>query len=508
MNLDDVHAMPRPAPLAALALAFASIATPARAGLTLDGLTGPVTAAEIASFKATMAATAPLSTGGGNWMSDGDDGRDLEAFGQMYEITGDVAFLDRMIDFIEPILAARNDPKTGRVMWTGLRDLVWITKDATVFNAGYAGSEQGDALGHIAYAANLILRTPALWSVIVPDGNPHGWGVTYLDRAKAFVSECEKTEDSYLVKWFVDPTTHRFTPPALATWTAMDENVTAWNRQMMFDEAFLRLADAHALLGDAPDKVTSYRLIAKTSVEWFLSEVHANKTAYSWSYGPSEYPKDIEYNEGIHAVYDIIGLWNAYASCALGITTDQLKPFASTAVDVLSLGPGTNQFHSYVDGTGPILKDMWDAGWVYLTAADARVFETVAGAAVAAGRATSKMDDFAAILWVKNAIDKKSFPSCAATGATGDAGIPPTDGGAVLDAGAGPDSSTASGDAGGIVDAAAPESDAAIVARDSGTAATTDATGGCDVSNRSSRGNSAWLVVASALGFARRRARS
>lgn len=430
----------------------------------LDSLTGSVTAAEVASFEAAMATEDPTGrpAGSGNWMADCCNGRNVEALGVMFELTGHVTILDRMIDFVEPILDARNDPKTGQVMWTGKRELVWVTKAAGTFNVGYAGSENGDALGHIAYCARLILETPAIWGKTVPDGDPHHRGATYLERARTYVAEADKTLDTYVLPNFIDPKSHRLTPPTSSAWVAMDENVTAWNRQMMFDNGFQRLAEAHELLGDRPDKVALYDAIVKASVEWFLSEVHLEGAAYVWSYGPGLYPKNIEYNEGIHAAYDLIGVWNAYASCRYGLDAARLRPFAHTVLDLLSLGPGKNQFYSYVDGTGPILKDMRSADWLYLAAFDREVFATVAGANLADGRVTGSLDEFSTTLAVKNAIAKSSFPDCAAkssdagadasvdTGDTGDTGTDTSnDAGAQVDASPGNDASKdGSGDVG------------------------------------------------------------
>lgn len=67
----------------------------------------------------------------------------------MYEITGDLRFLDQLVRTADNILWLRNNPITGRVMWTGDRDLVWPTECAADPAAGYAGCEGGHALGHM-----------------------------------------------------------------------------------------------------------------------------------------------------------------------------------------------------------------------------------------------------------------------------------------------------------------------------------------------------------------------
>jgi hypothetical protein len=49
-------------------------------------------------------------------------GRDVEGLGMMFEAVGDREVLDRMIFFVDAFMTMRNDPVTGRVMWTGRRE--------------------------------------------------------------------------------------------------------------------------------------------------------------------------------------------------------------------------------------------------------------------------------------------------------------------------------------------------------------------------------------------------
>src|SRR5271170_8093824 len=70
------------------------------ASMQIQSLTGPVTQTEINSFKTYMATQVPaptpwgaLSGSGHNDWADGASGSDLEAFGMMYEVTGDITIL-------------------------------------------------------------------------------------------------------------------------------------------------------------------------------------------------------------------------------------------------------------------------------------------------------------------------------------------------------------------------------------------------------------------------------
>jgi len=59
--------------------------------------------------------------------------------------------------------------------------------------AGYAGCENNDIVGHIAYCAKLILETPSLWNTVVPGGDPHTNGATYFQRAQTHIAQMDDT---------------------------------------------------------------------------------------------------------------------------------------------------------------------------------------------------------------------------------------------------------------------------------------------------------------------------
>ena len=78
----------------------------------------------------------------------GGGGVAVEALGLMVEITGDRELLDRMLTFTDAMLAARNDPKTGAIIWTGARDLVWPNQESQNGKPLYSSTENGDVAGH------------------------------------------------------------------------------------------------------------------------------------------------------------------------------------------------------------------------------------------------------------------------------------------------------------------------------------------------------------------------
>jgi len=323
--------------------------------LIFEKTSGPVTPHEVQAFKDFMAGVTFPSDNNHNAMVYGSGGAYVEALGLMYEITGDPEILNRMITFTNQMLAARNNPKTGRVMWTGERDLVWPNKAADSPDALYSSTENGDVVGHIAYAAKLILKNKNLWTKKIGK-DPYGYGTTYLDRAQTYVRELDKTMDTYIVKWLVDPQTHLYHFPTSRLYEKESTKSpwgkpVPWNQQAMLNNGFQRLAECHELLGDSPQRVKAYDTIVKASVDSFLSRVKkvtiAGHTCYQWSYSADDptlhYPED-----AAHGGYDVIGIYRAYLSDRYGVTADQLMPLANT-LDYVMAQPD-NKFAARVTG--------------------------------------------------------------------------------------------------------------------------------------------------------------
>lgn len=384
--------------------------------LSISNLSGPVTEGEVNSFITYMELQTPPQTpwgavngtsGDHNEWADGTGGRDLEAMGEMYEITSNVTILNQMISWCDDCTSQRNDLMAAsnggqRVMWTGKIDDVWCPNEPSSANARYAGCENEDTEGHLAFCAKLILQSPGLWNLTVPDGNPYGYGATYFQRATNYLGKCDQANEEYSLVWFIQKGTSLIVPPTNAAWLAFDENVTANNRQMMFTSGFQRLAEAHQILGDNPALAAQYNAIVQATINQDLAGMvdfdpytAKGQTVYDWGYYPaSDAPEATE----IHAEYDIIGIWRAFNNTNYGVTRAPLIPFANTMADVIYLG--TNTFAGYVNGTGtqrPIYSGwFWTADWNPL------VYNILAGAAYTNGWYTGSPDIDAAILFMKS----------------------------------------------------------------------------------------------------------
>jgi len=401
-------------------------ATAARAQIVLDSFTGLITPNELSSFKAYMATRAiPPHPWGArdtdhNAISDGPAGRDVEAMGLMYEATGDVAILNRMIEFVDAFVWMRNDLPGGTrtVLWTGKVEPVWPGNGPAHPPHNYAGGENGDTIAHILYCALQILKTPLLWNAIVPDGDPNRFGATYLQRARSYVARTDEANDLYSYKYFVTNQNLIRNP---SNWPRGFHTMEAINIQMMLVGGYQSDAEAHELLGDDPARVAKYNAVVRTAVRECLDGMkHAytinDHTVYKWGY----YPWSTRLDESVgHANYDILGLWRAWTRGSLyGVATSEVAPFADTLLDVISKGSG--QFSANVDGSGA-LRNRIDGEWVVVADWRPAAYERIARADVAAGRYATTPHVAASILWMKqrlhglsgNPLGAGIGPSCA-----------------------------------------------------------------------------------------------
>ncbi len=324
--------------------------------MIVEGPTGPVTIKEISAFKNFMKDVPPATNNIGNAMVYGGSGEAAEALGRVFEISGDVELLNRMLVFTDRMLAGRNDPKTGAVIWTGARELVWPNQAPKDGKPLYSSTENGDVIGHIAYAARLILENKKLWSDKVPGGDPFGFGATYRERAATYVREMDRTLDTFILKWLVRPDTHRCYSPDSPLYESVARPGSAnqpvpWNQQTMLLNGFQRLAECHHLLGDDAARAQRYNTIVKAAVDWFFEAVERyeakGKLCYKWTY---VFEKPLRHIEDTgHGGYDVAGLARAYVSGRYGLTAEQMRPLANTVSCVLQQ-PG-NKFMGRVDGT-------------------------------------------------------------------------------------------------------------------------------------------------------------
>jgi hypothetical protein len=375
--------------------------------LVIDSLAGAVTQREINAFKAFMLNQQPPPNpwggpGSHNAMSTGPGGQQVEAMGMMYELSADIDILNRMIFFVDAFVSTRNDllpASVGgqRVMWTGRIEKIWAGNAPDSPQADYAGGEHADTMAHIVYCAKLILQTPAIWDKTIPDGDPHGYGATYKARALKYISMSDKSNDEYLLKYFVRPESNLIRNPV--GWPISFHTMEAINIMAMLDGAFQRLAECHEILGDDPGRVARYDAIVKASMGESLQGMkHAyqvnGQTVYKWYY----YPWDVRHVESVgHGAYDMLGIHRAFNRPVYGFLLEDVVPFANTVVHVIAKRNG--KFSNFVDGTES--RNDLHAQWLLLADWNPAVFD-VAKQAIGKPRTFTDAGLVATILWMKN----------------------------------------------------------------------------------------------------------
>jgi hypothetical protein len=337
--------------------------------MLVESLDGSVTANEIAAFTAFMKTQPAEGDNNHNHWVYGSGGKNIEALGMIYEISRDREILDEMIRFADAALAARNDPESGRVIWTGKRELCWPNAPTNSASAKYSGSENGDVIGHIAYCAELILKTPGIWTNRLAIGDSKRLGATYRERALTFIREMDRSVDSFVLPWFVSATDsnhYRWPDTPLYTFNKGGTPIP-WNQQTMLSGGFLRLAECHEILGDDPARVKKFYAIVAANMNWFLSDLHPyqrdGRTVYDWGYSLGRKSEDVP-----HGGYDIWGLCRAFENGRFNIPAVTTTNFANTLYFVI-YDPVKKVFHMRVDGrdVNKSARNSLPASWTLLT---------------------------------------------------------------------------------------------------------------------------------------------
>lgn len=321
--------------------------------LTIENFTGPVTATEITAFKDHISKVQPPATADRNVYVYGNPGKMIEACGLMFEVTGDIEILDRMLLFCDAALSGRNDlaPKEKggqRIVWTGNIEPVWPSSQPDVTPAG-AGIEQGSVLAHMLYAAKLILQHTDLWNKQVAIGNEKGFGVTYKERALTYITQADHVIDNWILPHFIRRNKKFYFPEAPNTYKPGDP--APWNQLFMLTNGLIRLSQCHTLLNDAPDRIKKYDELVTVNIKWFKENVTAYTAASGNKCWKFNYALGSRMEDTNHFAYDSEGMWLAYDAGKYGVTREDMLAIANTYYNVVLGTVNNNRFAGYVDGT-------------------------------------------------------------------------------------------------------------------------------------------------------------
>ncbi|HZR29036.1 MAG TPA: hypothetical protein VFA71_09660 [Terriglobales bacterium] len=406
-----------------LALSILMFAASAQAQMVIDSLTGPVTQNEINSFKNFMRGQTPADNNFGLALAHHTPGMNIEALGIMYEVSHDQQILDIMVNFSDHALHGRNNPTTGLILWDGVRELSWpigVQSDG-IHASGSTQAENGTVIAHIAYAALLILQNPAIWNNTVTIGDNFGFGATYKQRALTYVRELDQTQDTYMLKWFVN-SSNNYESPNDPRYPGAIAQPFPWNQQQMMNGALIRLSACHSILGDDPTRVARYDLIVKTNITTFANFLHAHQhtvggnTVYVWPYGGND-PSITHVEDTGHASFDVWGMYYAFKGGKYGADLATQQGLINTLLDVIWKG-GTS-FSGKVDGSGTI--GGIGVQWLFYSGISTKLYNVVAPAL--RSQASGSAYAFAGIMQAKNTLFNGGNFSLSAT--PGSQTIPP-----------------------------------------------------------------------------------
>jgi protein-S-isoprenylcysteine O-methyltransferase Ste14 len=384
--------------------------------MVLEGLDGDVTTNEYQSFIAKLNYLPPPPTNNvGNLMVDEKDGARLHGMQTFYAFTHDRCDLDMAIVWSDAFLHARNDPTNGRIIWTGKRGLCWPNKDTNEVQSLHAGAENGDVIEHIVNTARLILENPAVWNQTAPPDR-FGFGATYLDRAKTYVRECQRSAETTIVPWFVRSTKNGFRlyhPDSPAYFKCCgDSGPVPWNQQQAIVGGLLRLAQCHRLLHDGNTNTAYYEKITADAAAWFFASalpVSAhNRVCYQWTYvaprDPADWPEVATESD-----YDMF-IFRAFQA-NLGPTRLQMQRLINTARFVMYLG--TNRIAGKVNGTSNAERherQFLEFEWIEMSVLDREFYHLVADTVLTSHEYWDNIAVEAAVLSAKHYWAKTANP--------------------------------------------------------------------------------------------------
>jgi len=354
--------------------------------MVFDGMDGEVTTNEYQAFIQKLQYLPPPPTNNiGNLMVDERDGARLHGMQTFYEFTHDRRNLDMAVLWSDAFLQARNDPVSGRIIWTGRRDLCWPNKATNDAQPLHSTTENGDVIEHIVNTARLILENPAIWDQTAPPDR-FSFGTTYLDRAKTYVRECQRSAETTIVPWFVRDTKegYRLYHPESAAYLKYcgDSGPIPWNQQQELVGALLRLAQCHRLLNDGNTNIAYYEKITADTANWFFATAMPvsahNRVCYDWAYvatlDPTASPEVTT-----EADYDMF-IFRAYQA-NLGPTRLQMQRLINTACFVMY--HGTNHFAGQVNGVSTPRRherEFLEIEWIEMSVLDHEFYHMVANA--------------------------------------------------------------------------------------------------------------------------------
>jgi len=339
--------------------------------------TGDVTKTDLARLKRSFKSLTPPRTNFKNNL--GLIRRNIDVLDMAYEMSGDIWFLDKMIECCDYMVDAQNGPGKYKCI-TGEYEYYWPTgftfKDGEVFS-NTALFSNGVIVGRLARVAKRILSDKKLADTKAGISDKFNFGKTYGERALTYMDRGTKTLD-YLVKYCYDSETGLMIYPEAYKYSNRPDFVgiaPAWNRYFMMGVGFSNVASVMKMLDGDEAKIKLYDGITQKMVNEFFStiktvNVHGMK-AYWWPYNYYFSPDRAE--DAGHAWFDIDLLMHFYRSQKYGISNKMMMPLANTYMEVMYQGKG--RLSGNVGGSGKVKTMPGGIGWLQLLEFRPEIYE-------------------------------------------------------------------------------------------------------------------------------------
>lgn len=262
-------------------------------------------------------------------------GKSMSACTRMFEITCDLTFLNRTIEYADAALFYRNGQPGGDsriVDWTGHADDVWPSTGEDVEKIS-AAVEQGAVLARIAYGALLIYRTPSIWNLRVAADDPHNYGATYRKRADTYLRMCDEMYENWIRQFqhpgdnvFYRRTAQNFIEPI------------AWNQALMACDGLNFMSLCHETLGNTA-RSALYDSVVEANLDFFINDSWtvtsaSGTTCLQWRY--SKTADKIRHAEDLnHASLVANVMYNLYIGGHHPQMNTVIEQIANTMFDIV-----------------------------------------------------------------------------------------------------------------------------------------------------------------------------
>lgn len=308
--------------------------------LVLDMDEPMLTAEELAAFKGFMIYNSdlqvPTTAQYDNTWVFRKLGKGMDAVTKLFEITYDLTFLNRVIEYADAALYTRNGQPGGDfriVSWLGTPEDIWPSTDQEEEEIDGA-VEQGAVLARIAYCARLILQLPDIWDMRVAANDRYRYGTTYKERALKYLDMCDKMYDDWLTR-FINPGDNVF---YRRDGDGLIEPI-AWNQALMACDGLTYMSECHEILGNT-SKVELYDGLVRDNLEYFIEDSWTIKTengkeCLQWRY--SKVADRVKHAEDLnHAALVSNVLYNIYLSGHhADLMNDVMTKLCNTMVDFI-----------------------------------------------------------------------------------------------------------------------------------------------------------------------------